>query len=164
MNNSEKVLGELLAKLERREAALLEWGFLDVAHTSDEIVDLFSSDAEWGFAFQELANGSEELFVDNLAECNLLHRVSEEVPRSYRSRFAESLRLMARLKQRFKENDWPHAPELVSQVKLHLAPRRFPIRDQNSDQVWQFVSSSAWSHSLQRKVLDALMGGERPLK
>lgn len=164
MNDSEKVLGELLAKLERREAALLEWGFFDVAHTSDEIVDLFVNDAEWGFAFQELANGSEELFIDNLAECNLLHRVNEESPRRYRSRFAESLRLMSRLKQRFKENDWSHAPELVSQVKLHLAPRRFPIRDQSAEQVWQVVSSSAWSHSLQRKVLDSLMGGERPLK
>lgn len=163
MNDSEKVLGELLAKLERREAALLEWGFLDVAHTSDEIVDLFAQDPEWGVAFQDLANGSEELFIDNLAECCLLHRVSEE-PRSYRSRFAESMRLMARLKQRFKENDWSHAPELVSQVKLHLAPRRFPVRDQSVEQVWQSVSSSAWMHSLQRKVLDALMGGERPLK
>jgi hypothetical protein len=164
MNDSEKVLGELLAKLERREAALLEWGFFEVAHTSDEIVDLFSSDPEWGFAFQELANGSEELFIDDLAECCLLHRVSDGSPRTYRSRFAESLRLMARLKQRFKENDWSHAPELVSQVKLHLAPRRFPVRDQSVDQVWQSVSSNAWMHALQRKVLDALMGGERPLK
>ncbi len=136
MNDSEKVLGELLAKLERREAALLEWGFFEVAHTSDEIVDLFSNDPEWGFAFQELANGSEELFIDDLAECCLLHRVSDDSPRTYRSRFAESLRLMARLKQRFKENDWSHAPELVSQVKLHLAPRRFPVRDQSVDQVW----------------------------
>lgn len=164
MNESEKVLGELLSNLERREAALLEWGFFEVVHTSDEIVDLFSNDSEWGFAFQELANGSQELFIDNLAECGLLHRVNQETPRSYRSRFAESLRLMARLKQRFKENDWSHAPELVSQVKLHLAPRRFPVRDQSVEQVWQFVSSSAWMHALQRKVLDALMGGDRPLK
>lgn len=164
MIDSNKALGELLANLERREAALLEWGFLDVAHTCDEIVDLFANDPEWGVAFQELANGSEELFVDNLAECCLLHRVSEDTPRTYRSRFAESIRLMARLKQRFKDTDWSHAPELVSQVKLHLAPRRFPIRDQSVDQVWHSVSSSAWMHTLQRKVLDALMGGKRPLK
>jgi hypothetical protein len=164
MNESEKVLGELLSILERREAALLEWGFFEVVHTSDEIIDLFSNDSEWGFAFQELANGSQELFIDNLAESGLLHRVNNEAPRSYRSRFAESLRLMARLKQRFKENDWSHAPELVSQVKLHLAPRRFPIRDQSVEQVWAVVSSSAWMHALQRKLLDALMGGERPLK
>jgi hypothetical protein len=164
MIDSNKALGELLANLERREAALLEWGFLDVSHTCDEIVDLFANDPEWGVAFQELANGSEELFVDNLAECCLLHRVSEDTPRTYRSRFAESIRLMARLKQRFKDTDWSHAPELVSQVKLHLAPRRFPIRDQSVDQVWYSVSSSAWMHTLQRKVLDALMGGKRPLK
>jgi len=164
MTDPVKVLGELLAKLERREAALMEWGFLEVAHTSDEIVELFANDPEWGTAFQDLATGSEELFIDDLAECHLLHRVSEGSPRSYRSRFAESLRLMARLKQRFREDDWTHAPELVSQVRLHLAPRRFPVRNQGIDQVWQSVSPGAWTHTVQRKVLEALMGGECPLQ
>ena len=164
MTHSAKVLGELLAKLERREAALMDWGFLEVSHTSDEIVELFANDPEWGVAFQDLAKGSEELFVDDLAECHLLHRVSEGAPRIYRSRFAESLRLMARLKQRFREDDWTHAPELVSQVRLHLAPRRFPVRDQRVDQVWQTVLPSSWAHTLQRRTLEALMGGERPIQ
>ena len=163
MTDPAKVLGELLAKLERREADLMEWGFLEVVHTSEEIIELFANDPEWGSAFVDLAQGSEELFVDDLAECHLLHRVADGYPRSYRSRFAESVRLLARLKQRFKPDDWTHAPELVSQVRLHLAPRRFPVRDQGLDAVWDKVAPSAWAHGVQYAVLQALMGGERPL-
>jgi hypothetical protein len=159
-----KVLGELLTKLERREAALMEWGFFDVVHTSDELIELFANDSEWGAAFQEIAEGSEELFVDNLAECQLLYRVDDGYPRRYRSRFAESLRLLARLRQRFRTDDWTHAPELVSQVRLHLAPRRFPVRNQAVDQVWQAISPASWSQTIQRKVLQALVSGEPPLK
>ena len=164
MTDRMKALGELLTKLERREAALMEWGFFDVVHTVDELIELFTNDSEWGAAFQELADGSEELFIDNLAECQLLYRVDDRYPRRYRSRFAESLRLLARLRQRFRPDDWTHAPELVSQVRLHLAPRRFPVRNQAVDQVWQVVSPGSWSQSLQRKVLQALMSGERPIE
>lgn len=164
MTDLAKIIGELLAKLERREADLMEWGFLEVSHTNDEIVDLFANDPEWGVAFRDLAKGSEALFIDDLAEGHLLHRVNDIAPPTYRSRFAESVRLMARLKQRFRADDWTHAPELVSQVRLHLSPRRFPIRDQTVDKVWQSISPNTWKQSLQRKVLEALMGGERPLQ
>lgn len=40
MSNND-VVGELLTLLERREAALLEWGFYDFSHSADEIVELF---------------------------------------------------------------------------------------------------------------------------
>lgn len=164
MTDRAKVLGELLTKLERREAALMEWGFFDVVHTCDELVELFSKDPEWGESFQDLADGSEELFIDDLAESLLLYRVDDSLPRRYRSRFAESVRLLARLRQRFREDDWTHAPELVSQVRLHLAPRRFPVRDQTFDQVWQVVAQSCWAPPLQRQVLEALLSDPRPLK
>ena len=163
MIDTNKLLGELLTKLERREAALIEWGFFDVVHTAEELIELFSNDAEWGTAFLDLAAGSEELFVDNLAECRLLYRVDDSYPRRYRSRFAESVRLMARLRQRFKADDWLRAPELVSQVRLHMAPRRFPVRDQTVDQVWKSVAPSSWSQSLQRRVLTALLTAGKPL-
>jgi hypothetical protein len=164
MTNRTKVIGELLTTLERREAALMEWGFFDVAHTSDEIIDLFSNNTEWGSAFQDLADGSEELFVDNLAECRILYRIEDGYPRRYRSRFAESVRLLARLRQRFRADDWEHAPELVSQVRMHLASRRIPVRDHSFEQVWADVTSQCWSPVLQRKILAALMSAEKPLQ
>ena len=50
MTDRTKALGELLTKLERREAALMEWGFFDVVHTVDELIELFANDSEWGAA------------------------------------------------------------------------------------------------------------------
>ncbi|WP_434718134.1 protein DpdJ [Paraburkholderia sp. A1BS-2L] len=164
MSNRERVLGELLTRLERREAALMEWGFFDVVHTADEIVELFVNDPEWGTHFRALADGSEELFIDDLAQANLLYRLEGTYPRRYRSRFAESIRLTARLRQRFKQDDWAYAPELVSQVRLHLAPRRFPVRDQNFDSVWQTVAPQSWMRPIQREALHALMSNPKPLK
>lgn len=142
----------------------MEWGFFDVVHTADEIVQLFANDSEWGTQFRSLAGGSEELFIDDLAQASLLYRLEGTYPRRYRSRFAESIRLMARLRQRFKEDDWAHAPELVSQVRLHLAPRRFPVRDQTFDSVWQAVVPQSWTQHVQRSVLHALMSNPNPLK
>jgi hypothetical protein len=164
MTDRAKVLGELLTKLERREAALMEWGFFDVVHTADELVDLFSNDPEWGDAFREFSGGSEELFIDDLAESRLLYRLGDTYPRRYRSRFAESVRLLARLRQRFRADDWTHAPELVSQVRLHLASRRFPVRDRSFDQVWEAVASNCWAQRLQQDVLQALLSGPHPLQ
>ena len=159
-----RILGELITVLERRESALLEWGFFDVAHTSDELIELFSNDPHWGRAFREFAEGSEELFVDNLAESRLLYRIDNGYPRRYRSRFAESIRLFARLKQRFRSEDWLHAPELVSQVRLHLAARKFPKRDKEVQQVWEAVAPVTWLQPVQQRILHLLMSGDPPLR
>lgn len=164
MPDKAKILGELLTRLERREAALIEWGFYEVSHSADEIVDLFARDPEWGTAFQDLSGGADTLLVDNLADAHLLHRVGDTYPQRYRSRFAESVRLLARLRQRFRPEDWPYAPELVSQVRLHLTSRRFPRRNQDLDKVWTSVSSAAWLPVLQSQVLEALVGGPEPLE
>jgi hypothetical protein len=164
MSDKVYVIGELLTRLETREAAMIEWGFYEVSHSVDEIVDLFAGDPEYGPAFQDLANGAAELFIDNLAEAHLFHRVRDGRPQRYRSRFAESVRLLARLRQRFRTDDWPHAPELVSQVRLHLRARRFPRRNQDIEEVWSTVSSAAWQPELQRRVFEALVGGPEPLK
>lgn len=155
--STNKIVGELLTLLERRESELLEWGFYEVAHSAEEIADLFSSDERWGEDFQTLAGtGGETLFIDDLASSNLLYRLPESFPVAYRSRFAESVRLMARLRQRFRPDDWTHAPELVSQTRLHLAPRRFPKRTCTSADVWKVVEDATWSSQVQRAALDSL--------
>lgn len=164
MTEQERIVGELLTILERREAALMDWGFFDVVHTAGEIIALFESDPQYGKDFSDLAHGSEELFIDDLADAKLLHRLEGSYPRLYRSRFAESVRLMARLRQRFKEDDWAHAPELVSQVRLHLAARRFPVRNQGFDQAWAATSSAAWLPKVQYAVLQALTTRPKPMR
>lgn len=160
-----KPLAELLTLLERREAELLEWGFYDVSHTADEIVELFEGSPEYGPEFRaEVSYGAEGLFIDNLAAGQILHRVADTYPPAYRSRFAESVRLLARLKQRFKIEDWLSAPDLVSEVRLHLAPRRIPKRNIVLDTVWSQITSTAWDRDLQKQTFYALCGNDTTTK
>lgn len=163
--NREELIGELLTRLEREEVQLMEWGFFDIAHTADEIANLFRSAPLYGEQFCQLADdGGEALFVDDLASAGLLYRLNSGFPPSYRSRFAESVRLMVRLRQRFKAEDWATAPELVAEARFHLAPRRFPVRDTDFNGVWSNLEPRAWSISAQRIALEALMPrGDKPL-
>jgi hypothetical protein len=156
-----ELLGELLTALELEEVRLMEWGFFDVAHTGDEVASLFSNHPELGCEYRELENTSDAaLLVDDLAADGLLYKVDPGPPARYRSRFAESARLLIRLRQRFRVDDWSSAPELVSDARFHLGPRRFPVRNIDPDSAWESIRSSAWIPALQRRVIDALLGGQ----
>src|SRR5262245_55372739 len=99
----EELVGELLTTLEQAEVRLMAWGFTDVAHTGDEIATLFARHPELGHVFQEVTSQvGEELWIDDLVSAGLLYRVSFGPPATYRSRFAESTRLLVRLRQRFR--------------------------------------------------------------
>lgn len=155
-----ELIGELLTSLERAEVRLMEWGFFDLSHTGDEIAELFGSDPALGEDFRmQCESLSAALWIDNLASAGLLYRVAFGPPLTYRSRFAESVRLLVKLRQRFKTDDWSTAPELVSDVRFHLGPRRFPVRDIDSARAWDMLGDIAWMHDLQRKVLEALCAG-----
>jgi hypothetical protein len=159
-----ELLGELLTLLETRESQLMEWGFFDHGHTAAEIVSIFNSSIYSDLFSSLTLPGEEELFVDDLAASNLLFRLPDSSPVLYRSRFAESLRLFRTLKQRFKDDDWSYAPELVSDIKLHLAPRRFPVRDIDPSKSWELLSGESWDIEIQRQVLEALtINGEKHL-
>lgn len=156
----EELVGELLTSLERAEVRLMEWGFFDVSHTSDEVVNLFGSHPTLGVAFRDLAGyGAETLWIDDLVSAGLLYRVSFGPPSTYRSRFAESARLLVKLRQRFRDDDWSTAPELVSDARFYLGPRRFPVRNVDSAAAWKALSPLAWRPELQRLVYESLCGG-----
>lgn len=153
----DEIIGELLSRLEHKEARLMEWGFFELAHTNVEIAQLFRGDAQCGEAFEALCEAlGEELWIDNLVSAGLLFRVSFGPPSTYRSRFAESVRMLAKLRQRFKTDDWSMAPELVSDVRFHLGPRRFPVRNIDYTRAWEGLEEFAWHPDLQRRVLEAL--------
>jgi hypothetical protein len=156
-----ELYGELLTALELEEVRLMEWGFVDVGHTADEVANLFRDHPQLGCEFRQLAEDSDaDLLVDDLAADGLLYKIDAGPPARYRSRFAESARLLIRLRQRFKAADWSSAPELVSDARFHLGPRRFPVRDIDSETAWEAVRSSAWSSDIQRRVMENLSAGE----
>jgi len=150
---------EFLSFLELEEARLLTWGFIDVSLTSDEIEELFESQAS-----AELINCWRKLqmkgwdmrrLLGELEQAGLLYRArpGDEV---YRSRFAEGVRLIARLRQMFQPKDWLSGPPLVSDFKLHLGPRRYPVRDQSAEECWKGLEAYCIAPDLQKDAFYAL--------
>jgi len=154
---------KFLTFLETREQRLLSWGFYDVSFTPNEILELINCEgdeelrAQWSEVFKEWTI---ELFLDELAKANLLFSVEGTSPR-YRTRFAESIRLIARLKQMFREDQWATAPNLVSDIKLHLKPRRYPERTQTVKVCWTDMRDHATKSNVQHTLFEKLSQNER---
>ena len=91
-----------------------------------------------------------------MADAGLLHRIEDGGDR-FRTRFAEGVRLTARLRQMFNANQWATAPTLVADVKLHLRPRRYPRQDQAATVCWEDLEPHMCPRSaLQRDLFFAL--------
>ena len=125
-----KLGNELLSLIEIEEARLLNWGFiqgsLDLRGQLPVLMTKLppSAQALWqtlqghGYAVEHL--------LDSLAKRQLVFRLENG---AYRTRFAETVRLLFLLRQRFSHLDWATAPRLVSDLKLELQRRAYPKRD-----------------------------------
>jgi len=151
-----ELTSELLSFIERREERLLSWGFYDIRFSSAEIEQALTTEATPSFrdAIDSCGKSVPEL-LQRMEVGTLLHQVDPTGP-SYRSRFAEGVRLMGRLRQRFDPNDWAVAPKLVSDIKILLASRRYPRRDLTVDQVWNSISQNCTQPNLQHAAFLAL--------
>jgi hypothetical protein len=122
---SEDVL-EVLGAVELAEARLLSWGLVDGAFDEDELIALIEAETDRQ-GISESADG----LLDELLERRLIIRVPDR-PHHYRTRMAETIRLLARLRQLFTKHDgpaWRSAPRLVADFRFDLQPRRYPKRD-----------------------------------
>src|SRR4051812_5771674 len=95
---------ELLSRLEQAELALLSWGRVDGALTAVEVHDIAGVVAGDSDAATTL--------IDDLVAWHLLLDVGQR-DLLYRTRFAESVRLMARNRQLLHSRSWRAAPGLV---------------------------------------------------
>ena len=158
----QKFISEFLNFVEQRESRLLSWGFYDVSFEVDELETLFETEAspelkeQWDGLRDQWPNFS--ALCDDLAYAGLLYRPdpSSEV---FRSRFAEGVRLLARLRQMFTAKDWATGPNLVSDIKLHLESRRYPKRDNSPGECWADLKPVCTKVELQ-EAADA----ERPVE
>ncbi len=100
-------------------------------------------DVDGSLDFDALAELAENWFgdeaedaVETLVETALLHRVAtgRGVER-FRSRFAETMRLLVRSRQIFPGEAWRGAPPLVADFRVDLRKRRYPRRDRPSAEV-----------------------------
>src|SRR5271168_310582 len=99
---------EFLSELELREETLLAWGLTDTEILPDELL---------GYA-GEFANTSggvvtpDEL-IEALVERRLLFRFRRYDREFYRTRMSETVRLLASLRQWFRNRDWRTSSTLV---------------------------------------------------
>lgn len=133
-------VGEFLTFLEKREERLLSWGFYNVSWTIEDINDAFDSEApqslQEAWKTFEVQGRSISSLIKKMQRQNLIYLVPDISPDAYRTRFAEGLRLLFNLRQRFNSDDWSTGPRLVSDIKLHITPRQYPRRDLTAEAVW----------------------------
>jgi len=133
MEADEALLLAALDEIEQREARLLTWGLVDGHVSAGElhkiINDLLDS-PKWGANVSFPDAGRVILELISMA---LLFDIGEERGSQYRSRMAEGVRLLFRLRQLFPKHrgpiEWQSAPTLVADFRFVWRRRRYPSRD-----------------------------------
>jgi len=137
---SESTARLLLSFLERFESEAINWGYFDLW---TEVEDLVYAVKDRGVP--ELRDALAVIDTDDIIE-ELTHsgqviRDSRD-NRRIRSRFAEGIRLIAQLRQRFNQKDWLGAPKLVGSLRVLLQQRSYPRRDLTPEQAFGGVDLS----------------------
>lgn len=136
-----KFLSNVLDDIEQKEFRLLVWGIVDSSFQKDELSDLISP----------LIDSALELGVDDFFQADevisvlvalkwLVEVESSNGEIGYRSRMAETVRLLQRLRQLFPKhvrqpNGWQEAPTLVADFRFQRRRRQYPRRDIPRDAV-----------------------------
>ncbi|MGA5537821.1 protein DpdJ [Mycolicibacterium nivoides] len=127
MTNSGQLLG-LLDVIESHEDALLSWGVVDGGLSIDELHQIV---LEWTLAHDPF--GDVDAIIEEMQDHGLLFYDDALEPPRWRSRIAEGLRLIARLRQMFPANNaaeaWRRGTPLVADFRYMRRPRSFPRRD-----------------------------------
>ncbi|MBK6781950.1 MAG: DEAD/DEAH box helicase [Gemmatimonadetes bacterium] len=147
------LIQDFLSELEQAEAALLTWGVVDGAFTHDEVV-------ERARIFLEQRQDGEmrptEL-IQHLQDRKLLFDLPGGASRLWRTRMAEGIRLIARLRQMFRFEEWRSGPTLVSDYRFALRPRSYPKRDVTFSAAMQAWESAGVLTAERRKGIVALL-------
>ena len=136
-----KFLSSVLDFIEQRESRLLVWGIVDGLFQRDELLDLISPliDSALESGFDEFFEANE--VISALFALKWLVEVeSSNGEIGYRSRMAETVRLLQRLRQLFpkhvrQSNGWQEAPTLVADFRFQRRRRQYPRRDIPRDAV-----------------------------
>lgn len=168
MEARERFLASVLDSIEEREVRLLAWGIVDGNFSHEEISDLLNPLIDTA-----ISAGLEDFFSVEKVLAELLQRKwITEVPRNggatgYRSRMAETVRLLQRLRQLFPKHagptGWQHAPNLVADFRFLRRRRRYPARDISVEEALLMIGEVASSPALLAAVRALLMPSGRML-
>lgn len=118
MGDRQAALSQALTRIELRETALLSWGAVDAVFTRPEIISVIDDGLPEG---SSAANVLEEMLEALL--------VVETPQGRFRSRMAETMRLLAMLRQSFANQHWWEGSPLVLDQRFLHRPRSRPKRD-----------------------------------
>lgn len=118
----------LLDAIEAKEELSLRWGDVDASLSREELMALATRLVP--------AEDSEDL-VEALLERVLIFEFDNDGQPRYRSRFAEAMRLLTRLRQIFPNQSWRGAPPLVADFRVDLRPRLYPRRDRDALEIFK---------------------------
>lgn len=146
--NSErkKFLSGVLDRIEERESSLLVWGVVDGAFKKDELADLIYPLIESALEVEYDEFFEPDDVINSLLELNWIVEVELTGGMiAYRSRMAETVRLLQRLRQLFPKhsrqaNGWQEAPTLVADFRFNRRPRQYPARNITAHEVIDSVS------------------------
>lgn len=162
--NSERFIQFVLDEVETRESRLLVWGVVDVYLSREELfdlVDVLLEDAlETGF--EDEGYLQVDGVIDALLDRGVLFLVGGAREKRYRSRMAETVRLLFYLRQLFPNHQgrdaWQHARTLVSDFRFLRRPRKYPRRDISGSEalkrVTQKLANQGALKALQKLILD----------
>lgn len=144
----------VLTRLERLEAALLSWGYVDGGFLREEVVTVA----------EDLGADDGEDVLDDLIQRALLVQVRVGRQVTFRTRSGEAIRLVARLRQLFPKHlvqgGWRQAPTLVSDFRYTLRPRTYPSREIPPEEV--LAALTPGQSELTRRALTALIATRGP--
>jgi DEAD/DEAH box helicase/Helicase conserved C-terminal domain len=153
-----QVLDIALGVLESLEMRSLTWGFVDQSLSEDE------AEAAIEAALRDAGHQDSAADVlDALRDAHLVRVVRESNEMRYRTRVAELIRLLSRLRQWFANQTWQASPTLVSDFRIAARPRRYPARNITAVDALARVGAGRPLSALQQRVWSALTGGDAPM-
>lgn len=161
MSELDRFAQEVLSQLELKETKLLSWGFhggnFPIEEYVSEIIDQLTTPllkVLWAKMEQEEVTKAD--IITNLTERKLLF---SEGGRG-RTRYAETIRLLFLMKQRFSYKDWQSASNLVSNIKMNLKYRKYPKRDQDWGQIETQLKKSKFNPIVHNILFNLLEEGK----
>lgn len=145
-----EVRSEVLSRLEQAELRSLSWGRVDVALTEEEVLDLIEQVAGDEAGAQEV--------LGDLLDLRLVRDLNTP-DATYRTRFAETVRMAARVRQWFPGKPWQRAPQLVNDLRVHAGPRSYPRRHIDADEVVRRVDAADALSPPEEQAVRSMLAG-----
>lgn len=153
-------IARVLDAIEQVEAGLLVWGIVDGRMTAEELARTVTPvlDKAYGEGMDAFVDPEE--VVGELRRRALVVETDDTPYPGYRSRMAETVRLVFRLRQLFskhaRDDQWQNAATLVADFRFLWRRRRYPDRNLPPAEALRRLSSSTRDEAAQRAMAQLL--------